>query len=155
MRPALVSEAEMRRVSITKGERPTVKRQTKYDWDYLYGALEVVEGSAFFEGKTLNEVLTKVKIGGIGSMIARRGESTPVQVGSLAAMNRQTPEALEARGAGRLEKSCRIAARLVKCPDSAISKAAARASTLLPAADCSFCVFSYLRCTLLQQQHSL
>ncbi len=39
---------EMRRVWITKGERPKVKRQTKYDWDYLYGALEVVEGSAFF-----------------------------------------------------------------------------------------------------------
>ena len=39
---------EMRRVWITKGERPEVKRQTKYDWDYLYGALEVVEGSAVF-----------------------------------------------------------------------------------------------------------
>lgn len=38
----------MRRVWITKGVRPLKERQTKYDWDYLYGALEVVEGQAHF-----------------------------------------------------------------------------------------------------------
>jgi transposase len=37
-----------RRVWITKGTRPTVRRQTRYEWDYLYGALEVVEGQAEF-----------------------------------------------------------------------------------------------------------
>lgn len=39
---------ETRRVWITKGVRPTVRRQTRYEWDYLYGALEVVEGRAEF-----------------------------------------------------------------------------------------------------------
>lgn len=39
---------ETRRVWITKGVRPTVQRQTRYEWDYLYGALEVVEGRAEF-----------------------------------------------------------------------------------------------------------
>ncbi|NBV35212.1 MAG: IS630 family transposase [Proteobacteria bacterium] len=39
---------EVRRVWITKGVRPEVKRQTRYTWDYLYGALEVVEGRAVF-----------------------------------------------------------------------------------------------------------
>ncbi len=31
---------EMRRVWISKGVRPEVRRQTRYEWDYLYGALE-------------------------------------------------------------------------------------------------------------------
>ena len=39
---------ETRRVWITKGVRPMVRRQTRYEWDYLYGALEVVEGQAEF-----------------------------------------------------------------------------------------------------------
>jgi hypothetical protein len=39
---------ETRRVWITKGVRPSVRRQTRYEWDYLYGALEVVEGRAEF-----------------------------------------------------------------------------------------------------------
>lgn len=39
---------ETRRVWITKGVRPVVRRQTRYEWDYLYGALEVVEGRAEF-----------------------------------------------------------------------------------------------------------
>ncbi len=39
---------ETRRVWITKGTRPTLRRQTRYEWDYLYGALEVVEGRAEF-----------------------------------------------------------------------------------------------------------
>ena len=39
---------ETRRVWITKGVRPIVRRQTRYEWDYLYGALEVVEGKAEF-----------------------------------------------------------------------------------------------------------
>ena len=39
---------ETRRVWITKGVRPTVQRQTRYEWDYLYGAMEVVEGRAEF-----------------------------------------------------------------------------------------------------------
>ena len=39
---------ETRRVWITKGTRPTVRRQTRYEWDYLYGALEVVAGQAEF-----------------------------------------------------------------------------------------------------------
>ena len=38
----------MRRASISKGVRPEVRRQTRYEWDYLYGALEVVEGRAEF-----------------------------------------------------------------------------------------------------------
>jgi serine/threonine protein kinase len=48
------------------------------------------------EGKTLNEVLTKVKSGGISSMITQRGGNAPVQVGSPAAMEHQIPEALQA-----------------------------------------------------------
>lgn len=39
---------ETRRVWITKGVRPEVRRQTRYQWDYLYGALEVVQGQAEF-----------------------------------------------------------------------------------------------------------
>ena len=39
---------QTRRVWITKGVRPTVRRQTRYEWDYLYGAMEVVEGRAEF-----------------------------------------------------------------------------------------------------------
>jgi len=39
---------EMRRVWISKGFRPEVRRRTRYAWDYLYGALEVVEGHAEF-----------------------------------------------------------------------------------------------------------
>jgi hypothetical protein len=33
---------------ITKGVRPSVRRQTRYEWEYLYGALDVVEGRAEF-----------------------------------------------------------------------------------------------------------
>ena len=39
---------EVRRVWINKGVRPIVERQTKYEWDYLYGSLEVTEGDAHF-----------------------------------------------------------------------------------------------------------
>lgn len=39
---------ETRKVWITKGVRPSVRRQTRYEWDYLYGALDVVEGRAEF-----------------------------------------------------------------------------------------------------------
>jgi hypothetical protein len=39
---------EMRRVWISKGVRPEVRRQTRYEWDYLYGTLEVVEERAEF-----------------------------------------------------------------------------------------------------------
>lgn len=39
---------QTRRVWISKGRRPVVERQTRYEWDYLYGALEVVEGRAEF-----------------------------------------------------------------------------------------------------------
>ena len=39
---------EIRRVWISKGVRPEVRRQTRYEWDYLYGALEVVEGRTEF-----------------------------------------------------------------------------------------------------------
>jgi len=28
--------------------RPTLQSQTRYEWDYLYGAMEVVEGRAEF-----------------------------------------------------------------------------------------------------------
>ena len=39
---------ETRKVWITKGTRPVVRRQTRYEWDYLYGALDVVGGAAEF-----------------------------------------------------------------------------------------------------------
>jgi transposase len=39
---------ETRRVWITRGVRPVVRRQTRYEWDYLYGALDVVGGRAEF-----------------------------------------------------------------------------------------------------------
>lgn len=39
---------DLRRVWITRGKRPVVARQQKYDWDYLYGALEVTGGEAHF-----------------------------------------------------------------------------------------------------------
>ncbi len=39
---------EIRRVWVSKGTRPLVRRQTRYKWDYLYAALEVVEGHAEF-----------------------------------------------------------------------------------------------------------
>lgn len=39
---------QVRRVWIDKGVRPIVQRQTKYEWDYLYGSLEVTQGQAHF-----------------------------------------------------------------------------------------------------------
>jgi transposase len=39
---------EVRRVWIDKGARPVVERQTKYEWDYLYGSMEVTDGDAHF-----------------------------------------------------------------------------------------------------------
>lgn len=39
---------QTRRVWIKRGHRPLCKRQMRYEWDYLYGALEVVEGRAEF-----------------------------------------------------------------------------------------------------------
>lgn len=39
---------EVRRVWTDKGARPVVQRQTKYEWDYLYGSLEVTGGDAHF-----------------------------------------------------------------------------------------------------------
>jgi transposase len=39
---------EVRRVWIDKGKCPVIERQTKYEWDYLYGSLEVSEGHAHF-----------------------------------------------------------------------------------------------------------
>jgi transposase len=39
---------DVRRVWVPKGSCPVVERQTKYEWDYLYGSLEVVEGQAHF-----------------------------------------------------------------------------------------------------------
>ena len=39
---------EVRKVWITKGTRPVIPRQIRYEWDYLYGALEVVKGEAEF-----------------------------------------------------------------------------------------------------------
>jgi hypothetical protein len=38
----------MRRLWACKGERPVVKRKIKYEWDYLYGLLDVVGGKAGF-----------------------------------------------------------------------------------------------------------
>ena len=39
---------DVRRVWVPKGARPVVERQTKYEWDYLYGSLEVTAGHAHF-----------------------------------------------------------------------------------------------------------
>jgi len=39
---------EMRRLWGIKGQRPVVTRQIKYEWDYLYGSLDVVSGQAHF-----------------------------------------------------------------------------------------------------------
>lgn len=39
---------EMRRIWTLKGLRPVVTRQIRYEWDYLYGALDVVSGQAHF-----------------------------------------------------------------------------------------------------------
>jgi tetratricopeptide (TPR) repeat protein len=48
------------------------------------------------EGKTLNEVLTKVKGGQIGSMVTGRGESDSDWERGATAIDRQVPEALQA-----------------------------------------------------------
>jgi tRNA A-37 threonylcarbamoyl transferase component Bud32 len=48
------------------------------------------------EGKTLNEVLSKVKGGAISAMVQQRGGNTPVQAEGPAVMRRQIPEALRA-----------------------------------------------------------
>jgi serine/threonine protein kinase len=48
------------------------------------------------EGRTLNEVLAKVKSGEISAMVTQRGSATPVEAGSPAAMERQIPESLQA-----------------------------------------------------------
>ena len=39
---------DLRRVWVPKGSCPVVERQTKYEWDYLYGSLEVTAGQAHF-----------------------------------------------------------------------------------------------------------
>lgn len=39
---------ELRRLWACKGKRPVVTRQIKYEWDYLYGSLDVVGGQAHF-----------------------------------------------------------------------------------------------------------
>jgi transposase len=39
---------EMRRLWACKGQRPVVTRQIKYEWDYLYGSLDIVGGQAHF-----------------------------------------------------------------------------------------------------------
>jgi transposase len=39
---------EMRRLWGVKGQRPVVNRQIKYEWDYLYGSLDIVSGQAHF-----------------------------------------------------------------------------------------------------------
>ena len=38
----------LRRVWSLRGKRPVVEAQTKYEWDYLYGALEITGGEAHF-----------------------------------------------------------------------------------------------------------
>jgi transposase len=43
-----VAQGSRVRVWISKGVRPEVRRQTRYEWDYLYGTLEVVEERAEF-----------------------------------------------------------------------------------------------------------
>jgi len=39
---------EMRKLRAVKGKRPVAGRQIKYEWDYLYGSLDVVGGQAHF-----------------------------------------------------------------------------------------------------------
>lgn len=39
---------ELRRLWALKGSRPVVTRQIKYEWDYLYGALDLIGGQAHF-----------------------------------------------------------------------------------------------------------
>lgn len=39
---------DLRRVWVPKGACPVVERQTKYEWDYLYGSLEVTGGEVDF-----------------------------------------------------------------------------------------------------------
>ncbi len=39
---------ELRRLWSIKGQRPVVTRQIKYEWDYLYGSLDVISGHAHF-----------------------------------------------------------------------------------------------------------
>lgn len=38
----------MRKVWCLRGCRPVIARQTRYEWDYLYGSMDVVEGEAHF-----------------------------------------------------------------------------------------------------------
>jgi transposase len=39
---------QMRKVWAFKGRRPVISRQIKYEWDYLYGSLDIVGGRAHF-----------------------------------------------------------------------------------------------------------
>ena len=39
---------QLRKLWAVKGTRPVVNRQIKYEWDYLYGSLDVVGGQAHF-----------------------------------------------------------------------------------------------------------
>ncbi len=39
---------EMRRLWGLRGQRPVVTRQIKYQWDYLYGSLDIISGAAHF-----------------------------------------------------------------------------------------------------------
>ena len=47
---------ELRRLWACKGQRPVVTRQIKYQWDYLYGSLDVISGQAhFFQIPSVNQ----------------------------------------------------------------------------------------------------
>ena len=39
---------ELRKLWALKGQRPVVSKQIKYEWDYLFGSLEVIGGEAHF-----------------------------------------------------------------------------------------------------------
>lgn len=39
---------QLRRLWARKGQRPVVSKQIKYQWDYLYGSLDIVSGKAHF-----------------------------------------------------------------------------------------------------------
>lgn len=39
---------EVRRLWALRGQRPVVTRQIKYQWDYLYGSLDIIGGAAHF-----------------------------------------------------------------------------------------------------------
>lgn len=90
---------EMRRLWACKGSRPVVTRQIKYEWDYLYGSLDVIGGQAHFcQIPAVNQVWDRAYL---EDLAATDGDATHVVIRDQAGFHLRD-------GDGRLPERVRI-----------------------------------------------